>query len=1060
MNDARRTKKELIDELTELRRQVSDLTTLNNRQNQLFQAEQERRIFSETLHQTSSLLMGSLNFEVVLDQLLEQIQAIVPAEAANVMLIKNGSVHTFRWVGYAQFTPADTMIPVTLKGSDIPALYPTLQRGQPLLLSSLQDKDTDVYGVKFSGIKSHISVPLTIQGDFAGLLNVDSASADFFNMKHVAQLKALADVVASALHNAQLYHHARQEITDRVQALKTERNFVAAVLDTTAAIVVMLNPQGKVLRINRTCAEISGYDLEAITGKYFWDVFSTPNERSTMKRAFEALQKNKYISGFESHLPLPSAKKQLIAWSNAIITNAGGLPEYIISTGINITTYRQSEDRLVGLYKLGQELNQLQNPETICQIVLETVTILLPFKRAGYGILDETSDHLDYSYYPLGRNTRKNIRMTLPPDTPARMKALESADSPTPDALDTQEADSQHFWHSVLMQTNKRTVGVLEFECYAAHPFTPDDLQLIQTLADQTATAVENAQLHREARQRIDELTTMHLISQFITSTLNLEEALTKITDHAIRLLNAVVAFVVLYDETEDNLHFQAVSGIDAGLMQNKRLKAGEGIVGWVIQTGESALVADITQDRRYVNKFDQQTGFSPKSIICAPMRTRQKTIGAIEVIGKEGKSFSEEDLRLLNWLTTPAATAIENARLFEAEHAARNQAEILREATTTLTSSLNLDQVLDKILIHLERVLPYDNAYVFLQTEDWLEIVAERNPSDPKQRELNQRYSADNTIFKVIKESRQPVIIADVKNKSPLRKKRRTTGPLHGWMGVPLTVRNEVTGCLVLNSRQISTYDQLQANLAQVFANQAAMAIHNARLFENVQVGRERLRSLSRRLVEVQEAERRHIARELHDEAGQALTSLMVDLRLLEQNLEHPQETAARIAKLKNTTHDVLENLHRLAVDLRPASLDHLGLVAALQQHIRTVSRQHHLEAQFEVIGLDNKRLPPEVEINLYRIVQEALTNIVRHAKATRADILLEQRGDQMVTIVEDNGIGFDTGQNERSTRLGLLGMRERAEMLGATLIIESTLGTGTTVFVEVPYANSGSDS
>ncbi len=146
--------------------------------------------------------------------------------------------------------------------------------------------------------------------------------------------------------------------------------------------------------------------------------------------------------------------------------------------------------------------------------------------------------------------------------------------------------------------------------------------------------------------------------------------------------------------------------------------------------------------------------------------------------------------------------------------------------------------------------------------------------------------------------------------------------------------------------------------------------------------------------------------------------------------------------------------------MDLRPASLDHLGLTAALRQYIETFSQQHGLKMQFEVVGLDDqRRLPPAVETNIYRIVQEALANVVRHAQATRIDVLLERRGDQMVTIVEDNGIGFDLEAARQSGRLGLLGMRERAEMLGGTLEIESTIGSSTTIYVEVPYGHSNPD-
>jgi signal transduction histidine kinase len=209
--------------------------------------------------------------------------------------------------------------------------------------------------------------------------------------------------------------------------------------------------------------------------------------------------------------------------------------------------------------------------------------------------------------------------------------------------------------------------------------------------------------------------------------------------------------------------------------------------------------------------------------------------------------------------------------------------------------------------------------------------------------------------------------------------------------------------------------------------------------------------------LVEVQESERRYVARELHDEAGQALTSLMVGLRLLERDAQRSEAVVAGVAELKRMVDSVLENLHRLAMDLRPASLDHLGLVAALRQYAEAVSDQHSLVVQFETVGFHD-RLPSDVESSIYRMVQEALTNVIRHARATRVDVLLEQRDNKLVVIVEDNGVGFNPTAVMQNGRLGLFGVRERAEMLGGRLVLESAAGAGTTLLVEVPYGDSDS--
>ncbi|MBI3941803.1 MAG: PAS domain S-box protein, partial [Chloroflexi bacterium] len=215
-----------------------------------------------------------------------------------------------------------------------------------------------------------------------------------------------------------------------------------------------------------------------------------------------------------------------------------------------------------------------------------------------------------------------------------------------------------------------------------------------------------------------------------------------------------------------------------------------------------------------------------------------------------------------------------------------------------------------------------------------------------------------------------------------------------------------------------------------------------------------EQLKTLNRQLVAVQETERRNIARELHDEAGQLLTSLAISLRLLEKELDNPQARSARLGELRQLTDTISAHLHRLATDLRPPLLERLGLVAALRQHLATYANQHGIEAQFETVGWEDVRLPPEIGITIYRIVQEALTNAARHAHASRVGVLLERRQDQLMVLVEDNGVGFDPDAAWQKGRLGLLGIRERTEMLGGNLTVESEAGKGTTLFVEIPVS------
>jgi signal transduction histidine kinase len=239
---------------------------------------------------------------------------------------------------------------------------------------------------------------------------------------------------------------------------------------------------------------------------------------------------------------------------------------------------------------------------------------------------------------------------------------------------------------------------------------------------------------------------------------------------------------------------------------------------------------------------------------------------------------------------------------------------------------------------------------------------------------------------------------------------------------------------------------------LLQSYANLSAVAIQNTWLFDQVRSGNEQLHALSQRLMKAQEEERLHLSRELHDESGQLLAALMVQLGLLEREGQKPDSLHGHVMELKRFASEIQSNLHRLAMNLRPASLDHMGLVPALEQYVKDFIQQVQLKVEFESVGMQSRRLPNDMETALFRIAQESLTNVVLHAQAFRVDLLLTCRNNQVVLIVEDDGVGFIPADSTGLDHLGLFGMHERIEMLGGKLTVESSPGKGTMVRVEVP--------
>lgn len=285
----------------------------------------------------------------------------------------------------------------------------------------------------------------------------------------------------------------------------------------------------------------------------------------------------------------------------------------------------------------------------------------------------------------------------------------------------------------------------------------------------------------------------------------------------------------------------------------------------------------------------------------------------------------------------------------------------------------------------------------------------------------------------------------------------RRYGSDLCCHVSVPLLARGRAVGVMnIASNAQQGAFTPEERALLAAIGQQVGVAVESARLWEELQRQSALRARLLNQIVTAQEGERQRIARELHDEAGSALTSLIVGLGLIEAGAEGNETIRAQAADLKALAGEILDDLHRLSVELRPGALERLGLVTALEELVRDYGRKHNLRTDFQAAGLDGLRLPPEVEMALYRIVQEALTNVIRHAAASHVGVILERRQGSVVAIVEDDGRGFDVASvwagSGEGQRLGLFGMQERAAMVGGRLTLESAPGQGTTVFVEVP--------
>lgn len=388
----------------------------------------------------------------------------------------------------------------------------------------------------------------------------------------------------------------------------------------------------------------------------------------------------------------------------------------------------------------------------------------------------------------------------------------------------------------------------------------------------------------------------------------------------------------------------------------------------------------------------------------------------------------------------------------------------VLNTIAATVSQSLDLGQILDSALMRIGELIDVRASWVVLRNDqnDRFEFAAGHGLPEgitPGNVLCMWDRSSCSEVFE-LGESR--VLRDSGSGGCPMAEYFRHQG-FDARVCVPLQSKERVLGVMSLVGNASDGPFTLSADTLEMLngiGRQMGVAIENARLYEELRREEELRRHLLERLITVQEEERKRIALELHDQTGQVLTSLIMTLGAVGE-ADSLSQVRDYLPDLRDTAAQVLREVHDLALELRPSMLDDLGLLSALRHLHKGFEDRFHLPVDFQVLGLDDERLPSDVETALYRIVQEALTNVARHAEAKHVSVLLERRGtatgDSRVLklIVEDDGKGFDVpaaAVAHSRERLGLYSMRERASFLGGTLTIESSPGTGTAVFVEVP--------
>jgi two-component system, NarL family, sensor histidine kinase DevS len=524
-----------------------------------------------------------------------------------------------------------------------------------------------------------------------------------------------------------------------------------------------------------------------------------------------------------------------------------------------------------------------------------------------------------------------------------------------------------------------------------------------------------------------------------LSSELSLDAVLQKLVETAADLTGARYAALGVLDPSGEQLERFVTAGIDEEVRAAiGDLPRGRGILGVLIRAPQPLRLHDLQADPRSV-------GFPPnhppmQTFLGVPVNLRGVVYGNLYLTEKAGGAdFDDDDEATVVLLAGQAAVAIENARLYETATRWGAQLESLNEVMNVLVTEFDLDTLLALVADNLRELIDTRLVAIALPQGESLRLAAVSG--DGSEEYAGLELSERSKSMRVLGRKRSERVDSVLDDPEVEQEAARLLGA-RSALYVPLLVRDEAIGVIAVHDKNGADprFTDEDLRIAEIFAARAAVAVE---LRQRV------ARNALERVLSAQEDERRRLARELHDETGQALTSILLGLRGLE-DAKDPEALRAAVGEVRDLVRSTLQDVRRLAVELRPKTLDDFGLVPAVERLTESFAEQTGIDVEF-VHNITDSRLPPGIETALYRIVQESLTNVVKHARAGHVSIVLTGKHGSVSILVEDDGVGFEPSRS-RGDGLGLLGMRERVELLGGRMTVESRPGAGTTFVAEVP--------
>jgi len=601
-------------------------------------------------------------------------------------------------------------------------------------------------------------------------------------------------------------------------------------------------------------------------------------------------------------------------------------------------------------------------------------------------------------------------------------------------------------WAAVPLIARDRVVGMLSFSRNTPGYFNATHTQLARAVADQAAIAIENARLFEETQRRARELGALVDVAKGIASNLQQGPLVGSIIDSLKMLVPHQAASVLLRDgDTLRVLSYDPDAPYRPRSPEVRLPLAPMRQLWAVVERGEALRVDDVRSDddpralalRRGAGGLMATALSYMRGFLAVPLRLGERTIGVLALGSSEPASFTDEHATIARAVADQAAVALENARLFEETQRRARETEALLRADAELFRSLNIEDVFQALCDVAVDVLEVDECMVSTVDDDEGHYTARASRNIPPETLAMIADIRQRSPRRALAVLDRTVVYDDPAAAIPEMREVFERDGIRMRVDVPIRSPSGLHGVFGLAYHETHEFSDRDRRLFEALAERAAVALDNAALYERAG----QAASLE---------ERQRLARELHDSVSQALYGIALGARTARTQLDRdPARVAEPLDYVLSLAEAGLTEMRALIFELRPESLETEGLVAAIQKQV--AATQARFGIQVEASMAAEPDAPPAVKEAVYRITQEALHNVVKHAHATQASVRLSA-GDGVVRVeVRDNGAGFDAGGSFPG-HIGLRSMRERAAKLRGTLSIESAPGAGTRVIAELP--------